>query len=227
MWERFFQRDSGSGFPSQYPKTPDPSPPRPKKHKKKDRSNRFKVQFRPLGDYSDSDSGSESEFGDNPALNTPPEMLSLPSRPWLHSPTSPSLSGPTLYGSDDELDKLHSSRNYDINIDYDSDSQDITDTRHIALSSHRDEPGWKPGFLKNQKPTTPAPAPVFGAVPMTPSLLRAIDRIRVAQSEVYPSAVHSLSTPTLSTSPPREVPREHDNKWQTFWNKVQHQSSQT
>lgn len=156
-------------------------------------------------------------------------MLSLPSRPWLHSPTSPSLSGPTLYGSDDKLDKLRPSKNYNISIDYDSDSQDITDTHRIALPSHRDEPGWKPGFLKNQEPTAPAPAPVpvFGAVPMTPSLLRAIDRIRVAQSEVYPSAVRSSSSPTLSTSPPREVPREHDNKWQTFWNKVHHQSSQT
>lgn len=247
-WEKIFHHDTVPNIPTQPAKASESATdfsfsPSKVRSKRKPRSKRSKVEFRPLGDYSDSDSDSGSEFSKKTSAGTldmVPELLPPPSRPWLSHPTSPSLSGPTLYDSDDEIDKSDLSKKIKVNLESYSDSEDITDTHLTAfkrLQLHRDEPGWKPGFLLNQTPTPTTPisnaqfpvafTPPPGAVPMTPSLIRAIDRIAVAQSQAYPSAVPSFSIPVAPASIPREIPREHDDKWRGFWKHVQHKSAQS
>ncbi|GJJ15619.1 hypothetical protein Clacol_009897 [Clathrus columnatus] len=186
-WQKVFYHDSAPKLPTQYAEKPvgtlDFSGLPSKKRGKKAFSKRSEVKFRPLGDYSDSESESESEFKSVKTTSvTVPELRSPPPRPWLSDPTSPSLSGPTLYGSDDELDNLDLSKKNQVDLESYSDSEtDIADTRLTSLNgvrSHRDEPGWKPVT----SPIASLPPP--GAVPMTPSLIRAIDRIAIAQSEL-------------------------------------------
>jgi len=186
---------------------------------------RSEVKFQPLGGYSDSDSDSEPEW----SKKDPARAFSPPQKPWLQKQfvSSTTLSGATLYGSDDEGDrekeksggkrtKVASLENYS-----DSEGEDITTPHSTPLKrqkSRRDEPGWKPEFLARHPSESPTNASsvtavssgVRGAVPMTPSLIRAIDRIAVAQGEAY----GHISPPPL----PRA---ESEQKWRGFWDRVQ------
>ncbi|KAI0306654.1 hypothetical protein B0F90DRAFT_1691928 [Multifurca ochricompacta] len=79
-----------------------------------------------------------------------------------------------------------------------SDYEDVTKAQpHTA--EQRDSPGWKP----------PPVAPV-GAVPMTPSLIRAVDRIAAAQSQAYGSPAPTDSSHTSTRK----------QRWETFWRDV-------
>ncbi|KAF8507525.1 hypothetical protein BU17DRAFT_71148 [Hysterangium stoloniferum] len=187
------------------------------------------VKFRPLGNYSDSDgSDSDTEWEHKPV----PLAYPVPARPWLKDERSSTpLSGLTLYGSDDDTDK-HKPMRKSVTIpeEYsDTDGEDITTPHSTPLKrvkSHRDEPGWKPDFLKRYS-TSPQPSSnsaesrqsPAGAVPMTPSLIRAIDRIAVAQTEAY-SGLPPLSPPPL-------LHAESEQKYRGFWERVQKKASET
>jgi len=186
--------------------------------------NRVEVKFQPLGDYSDSDSESESE------RNIPLRAYLPPQKPWV---SSTSFSGATLYGSDDGKEQ----RNHGIRVSTpratslenysDSEGEDITTPHSTPLKrskSYRDEPGWKPEFLsrhdkesESQTDTSSATAVSNippGAVPLTPSLIRAIDRIGIAQGEAY----RHTTPPPLSPGLPRG---EGEENWRRFWDRVQ------
>jgi len=179
------------------------------------------VKFKPLGDYSDSDSDSDADLD----KKTP---LAAPQRPWLPKgfSSSPSLDGATLYGSDDELDKAVSKRVSEVENYSDLEGEDITSSQNAPLKrgkSHRDQPGWKPGFLSRPSDASELTAvsstpPPPGAVPMTPSLIKAIDRIAVAQSEAYKVASPPLS-PTISSQGPK-------TEWIGFWDRVQKKAAE-
>jgi len=101
----------------------------------------------------------------------------------------------------------------------------------------RDAPGWKPGFLARAETDDRLPRPQLvghesssttappGAVPATPSLLNAIDRIHRAQASVYGGA--------SSASGGQQTPRPESPKsdgagptgWQNFWADVQAKAS--
>jgi len=179
------------------------------------------VKFKPLGDYSDSDS--ESELETDKKFTYPP-----PQRPWVPKGlgSSPSLSDVTLYDTDDEVikDKPGLKRISEIENYSDVEGEDITSSNASPLGrvrSRREEPGWTPAFLQrgtdstsHGKGTTSSPPP--GAVPMTPSLIRAIDRIAVAQTKAYRAAVPLSPQPT-----------ETREEWRGFWERVQQKAAES
>lgn len=190
---------------------------------------RFEVKFQPLGGYSDSDSDSEPEWDHK----DPAYVLPSPQKPWLQKQfvSSTTLSGATLYGSDNEMDKSQDTATRAANRENysDSEGEDITTPHSTPVKrqrSHRDEPGWKPEFLSrhlvsSKSPTrassvTAVPPGPRGAVPMTPSLIRAIDRIAVAQGEAY-----GYTPPPPPPLSPPPIPRaESEQKWRGFWERV-------
>ncbi|KAF8585723.1 hypothetical protein K439DRAFT_1660132 [Ramaria rubella] len=197
---------------------------------------RSDVKFQPLDGYSDSDSDSEPEWGRQDAL----QSYSLPQKPWIKKEfvSSTTLSGVTLYDSDDDNSKektdnkrVSTTKAASIENYSDSEGEDITTPHSTPLKrspsskSHRDEPGWKPDFLlrhdsestTNNSSVTAVSHNPPGAVPMTPSLIRAIDRIAVAQGEAY----GCTSPPPLSPPLPRA---ESEERWRGFWDRV-HQTA--
>jgi hypothetical protein len=238
LWERIFHPTHST--PVIFPSEPDlkrrPSfedaaaHPRATKLPRK----RSDVKFHPLGGYSDSESDSESEWD----REVPLRGYVPPRKPWVQrqSVSSTSLSGVTLYGNDTSTEKGHaggkrvsSPRVTSLESYSDSEGEDITTPHSTPLkrsTSHRDEPGWKPGFLSRpehepESATVTSSATAVsgniphGAVPLTPSLIHAIDRIAIAQGEAY----GYNSPPPLS---PTGLPRgESDDNWKRFWNRVQ------
>ena len=233
LWQRIFGRSTPSRpiiFPSDSDLKRKLSHEDPAAYLKaaKPPRKRSEVKFQPLGGYSDSDSDSDSELGLE--HDVPPQ------KPWVQrqSVSSTSLSGATLYGSDDGREKenqgikrvstpqLTSLENYS-----DSEGEDITTPRSTPVKrskSRRDEPGWKPEFLSRHEKepesltvtsaATAVPSAPPGAVPLTPSLIRAIDRIAIAQGKVY----RYTSPPPLSPGLPRG---ETGEDWRRFWTRVQ------
>ncbi|KIJ54753.1 hypothetical protein M422DRAFT_24657 [Sphaerobolus stellatus SS14] len=176
---------------------------------------RSDVKFKPIGEYSDSDTESESELDKKPAPS--PFAYPLPQRPWLNRnlTSSPTLSGVTVYGSDDELpekSKRGFKRISEVENYSDLEGEDITTSAKNSplkrAKSHREEPGWKPGFLaRNSDPiqtSSTAPQPPPGAVPMTPSLIRAISRIAIAQKEAYTPGMPALPPPPVQSEETKE-----------------------
>ena len=234
-WQRLFHPNSATPvvFPSESdlkvkPSLEDPiALPKAIKLPRK----RSEIKFQPLGGYSDSDSDSDSETDADRKF---PIRAYPPQKPWVEkqSVCSASLSGATLYGSDDETEtrkpRVRSPRMVSLENYSDSEGEDITTPQATPVKRskpHRDEPGWKPEFLSRQKhevessPTVTSSSTAVsqihpGAVPLTTSLIRAIDRIAIAQGEAYG---YGSPPPPLSPPLPR---REPEDNWRHFWNRV-------
>ncbi|KZW01589.1 hypothetical protein EXIGLDRAFT_760792 [Exidia glandulosa HHB12029] len=105
---------------------------------------------------------------------------------------------------------------------------DYSDTEALPVlkkhgSSQRDAPGWKPGFLaRAQEGDAPLPP---GAVPTTPSLLKALERVHQAQTSVYgPGSAPQTPQPG---SPKSDGGGEGGGeRWQNFWSDVQAKASE-
>ncbi|TFK48645.1 hypothetical protein OE88DRAFT_1810084 [Heliocybe sulcata] len=121
--------------------------------------------------------------------------------------------------------------------DYEEDVTVSAEKERLARENERRQPGWSPEFIrraslnssgsgsgsKRSESTavgTPAPA---GAVPMTPSLIKALDRISAAQQAVYgPSGP---STPVADEGLPSSQP-DKGARWETFWRDVKAKAGQ-
>lgn len=156
-------------------------------------------------------------------------------RPWAkRSSSRGSLSGATLAGShNDSKSGKRKGKSKGVDTEY-YDGESIAQGN--ANSTNRDAPGWVPGFIKrhssskaqdletgsveldikavrkdlnlDDSPTSPASSkPPSGAVPITPSLIKALDRVSKAQSEAYTSA----QTPPTSGG---------GYEWGAFWQAV-------
>jgi hypothetical protein len=106
-------------------------------------------------------------------------------------------------------------------LDYSDYEEDVIDSRTQTADRHN-SPGWKPPFLvRNGSNTASAAAPI-AAVPMTPSLIRAVDRIEAAKAQAYgsPTPVDSSMT-TLDTHTTEIGPGSARNqRWEAFWHDV-------
>jgi len=98
--------------------------------------------------------------------------------------------------------------------DYEEDAIDSQKTEH------RNSPGWKAPFLVRNSSNTASTAAPIAAVPMTPSLIRAVDRIEAAKAQAYghltlvdPSAT-APDTHTTGTTSARK------QRWEAFWHDV-------
>jgi hypothetical protein len=201
------------------------------------------VKFRPrdFEDLSSSDSDSDSDdIKPSTPLDSP---RTVHTRPWLTSRpsfSSRSTSSTTLFGDDSSGTKVDGDRETDIitkekarlfamrksmynphnleSPDYSDQEEDVTTETKIS----RDDPRWTPAFLhrdspssKNSQSSESTKAPP-GAVPVTPSLIKALDRIAVAQGQVY------NPEPTVHDGlPPRSGNRETEKpRWDAFWKDV-------
>ena len=103
-------------------------------------------------------------------------------------------------------------------LEYSDYEEDVTNAQ-IQTEEHRNSPGWMPPFLARHGSNAANPALPVGAVPMTPSLIRAVDRIAAAQAQAYGSS----SGPETSAASP-EVDTEsvlgRKQRWETFWRDV-------
>jgi len=95
--------------------------------------------------------------------------------------------------------------------DYSDYEEDVTNAQ---THTDRNSPGWKP---HGSDVTNPASS--VGAVPMTPSLIRAVDRIAAAHAQAYGTS----SGPDTSTGD-READTEsvlvRKQRWEAFWHDV-------
>jgi hypothetical protein len=102
--------------------------------------------------------------------------------------------------------------------EYSDLEEDVTNA-HAGEREHRDSPNWKPPFLAHQASSTASPAQPVGAVPMTPSLIRAVDRIAAAQAQAYgPSASSDSPATTPGTQGDSVLARKQ--RWEAFWGDV-------
>lgn len=141
-----------------------------------------------------------------------------------------------------------------------SDSLDYSDYEDDVTSALKDREAtdWSPQFLRRDSPSggsstsertavndarqlvaASTPASPGGAVPITPSLINALDRLAVAQQEAFgtpspvrpglpashssePVIVSGLPKPQAATSPQREANVE---TWDAFWKDVRDQAA--
>jgi hypothetical protein len=109
-------------------------------------------------------------------------------------------------------------------LEYSDSEEDVTNAQ-VQTGELRSSQGWKPPFLSRHGSNAANPAPPAGAVPITPSLIRAMDRIAAAQAEAYGS---SSGPETLADSP--EVDTEsvlvRKQRWEAFWRDVTAKASE-
>jgi len=106
--------------------------------------------------------------------------------------------------------------------DYSDYEEDVTNAQ---THTDRNSPGWEPqGFARHGSNVVNSASSV-GAVPMTPSLIRAVDRIAAAQAQAYETS----SGPDSSTGG-READAEsvvvRKQRWETFWRDVTAKASE-
>ncbi|KAF7303746.1 hypothetical protein MIND_00604200 [Mycena indigotica] len=176
------------------------------------------VKFKPVGDsYSDDD--------DDDPLNSPPlSPTSKVPRPWLRQKTSIASTTPTLV---DDLSPKGGKLDFDREVKKVREGKKLRDGEAPEYSDFEDDvtnmggkhsgEEWKPGFLKrhtsganstsstSQQTIVKSKSPPLGAVPATPSLIKALDRIAVAQKDAF-------------SQPPS--PEEKGARWDEFWKDV-------
>lgn len=170
-------------------------------------------------------------------------------RPWAKrkDTQATSLSGVTLAdgasatskGKMGDMAKEHGDLAYS---DGESVAQSTSTGRRRKES--RDAPGWTPEFIKRHSMggkkdlesggiemrasrSNRSESPPPGAVPMTPSLMKALDRVSQAQNEAYAGIVSKGHTPYASSpghAPGTSTPGVHPHggqDWGAFWKKVE------
>jgi hypothetical protein len=99
--------------------------------------------------------------------------------------------------------------------DYSDYEEDVTNAQ---THTDRNLPGWRPRIFARRGSDVANPASSVGTVPMTPSLIRAVDRISAAHAQAYGTS-SSPDTPTDG----READTEsvvRKQRWEAFWRDV-------
>ena len=101
-----------------------------------------------------------------------------------------------------------------------SDYEEDTINSQTQIAGRRNSPGWKPPFLVQNGSDTASTAAPIAAVPMTPSLIRAVDRIEAAKAQAYGSPTPvDLPAPTPDTHT-TEIVSARKQRWESFWRDV-------
>jgi hypothetical protein len=108
--------------------------------------------------------------------------------------------------------------------EYSDYEEDVTNAQ-VQTGEFRNPQDWKPPFLSRHGSNAANLASTIGAVPITPSLIRAVDRIAAAQAQAYGSS----SGPDTSAATP-EVDTEsvlvRKQRWEVFWRDVTAKASE-
>ena len=218
-----------------------------------------------LSSGSDSSDYSESEYDKLGAKEGSKQKQKLPWNSGSYSSSTPTLvearvgkgaPGPRTLDHDIDSDikklKIQKQQKDADTLDYSDYEEDLSsayhpgDRAHQTATSTKDQ-DWQPGFLKRHHPRqlpTPEGHHLFQSVkpvPATPSLIKALDRIAVAQRDAFGPPVEivggGLPPPNLANvnaadSPKREreiksggkrrrPSQERAPRWDDFWREVQ------
>ncbi|KAF7324766.1 hypothetical protein MKEN_00518400 [Mycena kentingensis (nom. inval.)] len=190
------------------------------------------VKFKPVG-------GLSSDEDDDDPLNSPPvSPTSKVQRPWLRQKMSMASTTPTLVddarGKDLDIDK-EMKRIRNVKGGKDGEAPDYSDYEEDVTSHGNskggNDPDWKPAFLHRHSSAAKSngfsstasqrtavsssntKSPPLGAVPATPSLIKALDRIAVAQKDAFTPPPHTEGMPDPAS--PQDGPG-----WDRFWKDV-------
>ncbi|KAJ7083717.1 hypothetical protein B0H15DRAFT_911772 [Mycena belliarum] len=193
------------------------------------------VKFRPVGEVGLS---SDEDEDDNP-LRSPLGSPTSPKlqRPWLREKMSMASTTPTLVDDasvkgkdldfDKEIERVRGAKNRgrEEAPEYSDYEEDVTATKH--KDNKAGDKNWSPGFLQRHRSGTGAHSSAsqrtavsasatssapLGAVPATPSLIKALDRIAVAQKDAFAPAD---GMPDAASREAYKGPR-----WDDFWKEV-------
>ncbi|KAG8826196.1 hypothetical protein FRC19_009546 [Serendipita sp. 401] len=197
----------------------------------------------------DHSSGSDASSSDEE------EQRYIP-RPWAkRKDTQASLSGATLADGASATSKGKRAKEdkdleQGIELVY-SDGESAATSRR--KDNTRDAPGWTPEFIKRSsiggrreggmsaemdaKQSAHSASPPPGAVPMTPSLIKALDRVSQAQNEAYSGIASGRHTPYTSHTPgvstpghgipPVQMPTPGGGyDWGVFWKSVENKTKE-
>ncbi|KAJ7621139.1 hypothetical protein FB45DRAFT_798859 [Roridomyces roridus] len=194
------------------------------------------VKFQPVGE---ADLSSSDE--DDPLRSPPLSPTKIP-RPWLRQKMSMSSTTPTLVDDsstksrninfDKEMSKVRGAKKRtmdDAAPDYSDFEEDVTS---LGKSDGKDGKEWSPGFLQRHRSgtnssgsqrtavtrSTASNPPPLAPVPATPSLIKALDRIAVAQKDAFSSAPEGMPSPGSPPSSPRQEFK--GARWDDFWKEV-------
>ena len=106
--------------------------------------------------------------------------------------------------------------------DYSDNEEDVTNAQ---THTNRNSPGWNPQIFERHGSDAANPASSVGAVPMTPSLIRAVDRIAAAHAQAY----DTFSGPDTSTGgceADAESVSVRKQRWEAFWRDVTAKASE-
>jgi len=101
-----------------------------------------------------------------------------------------------------------------------SDYEEDAINSQTRTADRCNSPGWKPPFLARNGSNTANDAAPIAAVPMTPSLIYAVERIEAAKAQAYgpPNPVDSpATTPDTHTA---DIGSARKQRWETFWHDV-------
>jgi len=106
--------------------------------------------------------------------------------------------------------------------EYSDHEEDVTDAQAPTGEHDRDSPSWRPPFLTRHGSNAAKPvSPPAGTVPMTPSLIRAVDRIAAAQAQAYgPSAAAGSDSSAATPYGRSETGVAKKQRWEAFWRDV-------
>ncbi|KAI9446538.1 hypothetical protein H4582DRAFT_1843952 [Lactarius indigo] len=109
-----------------------------------------------------------------------------------------------------------------------SDHEEDPINSKTQTTDHRSSPGWKPPFIVRNGSNTASTAEPVAAVPMTPSLIRAVDRIEAAKVQAYgsPTPLDSSATATTPDTPTAGTDPARKQRWEAFWHDVTSKAGQ-
>ncbi|KAK7052380.1 hypothetical protein R3P38DRAFT_2860009 [Favolaschia claudopus] len=193
------------------------------------------VKFRPIGEDGGLTSSEDEE--DDPLSPLSPTKAP---RPWLRQKMSMASTNETLVDDASAKDPLDFEREMgrikkktkwgkDEAPEYSDFEEDVTAAKPSHPNRKDEDKEWSPGFMKRHRDravsstasqrTAVNPSsnksPPLGAVPATPSLIKALDRIAVAQKDAFPRDGMPGSMP----GSPREEYKA--GGWGDFWKDVQ------
>ncbi|KAJ7472228.1 hypothetical protein B0H11DRAFT_2282799 [Mycena galericulata] len=202
------------------------------------------IKFRPVGgaDLS-SDEDDDDPFTSPPLSPTSGKVQ----RPWLRQKMSMASSSPTLVddssskGKDidfeKEMGRVRGAKKRTLEgevPEYSDYEEDLTSLATKDGNKDKDGKEWSPGFLQRHRSaatnlgssagsahtgvtSSNSKSPPLGAVPATPSLIKALDRIAVAQKDAF---TPTEGIPSAGAAP--AAPREEFKgaRWDDFWKEV-------
>lgn len=102
--------------------------------------------------------------------------------------------------------------------EYSDYEEDVTNAQ--TQTEYRTSPGWKPPFLARHGSNAANSVPSVGTVPMTPSLIRAVDRIKAAQVQAYSTSLGDFDSPATAPDGHMEGVSVGQHGWEAFWRDV-------